>query len=125
MGKEIKVEGYARTKTGEIYIVLGKYERGQFGEICVQLADFKTKEPQGEEWERHLKMSENIIDLIEMGDYVNGERVEEVFRDGIVYYDKLRIHTTENNDYFEEDIKSIVTKENFASMQYKLEAEDK
>lgn len=51
---------------------------------------------------------------------MNGEKVKEVFRDGIIYYDKLRIHTTEYNDYFEEDIKSIVTREQFASMEYKV-----
>ena len=55
---------YARTESGIIYVVLNKYERGRFGEICVQLGDFYTKKFEGEEWENHLKIG-NIIDLIE------------------------------------------------------------
>ena len=53
-----------------------------------------------------LKASHNIIDLIEVGDYVNGE-----------YVDLFSL------DYFKrnpEHIKSIVTKEQFESMAYKV-----
>ena len=60
------IEEYARTNYGNLYKVIGKYERGQFGEICVQLGNWKTGESEGEEWERHLKISKNIRDLIEV-----------------------------------------------------------
>lgn len=70
-----------------------------------------------------LKHSPNIIDLIEEGDYVNGEKVDTVFRDGIIYYDRLRIHTTEYNDIFEEDIKEILTKEQYEANCYKVKEE--
>ena len=118
--KDIKVEGYARTKIGEIYVVWGRYERGQFGEMCIQLADFKTKEPQYEEWERDLKISKKIIELIEPGDYVNGYRVYHVAG----HY--VSVESLEKYDlcFEEQDIKTIVTREQFKSMQYKLEAED-
>ena len=62
------------------------------------------------------KASYKIISLIEDGDYVNGEKVEDVILDNKM----SRIKTTECSTYFEEDIKSIVTKEQFESMSYKV-----
>ena len=68
------------------------------------------------------KASFNLIDLIEVGDYVNGERVtssESVDKNdtdrylGFGYYDYY-IHDSE-------DIKDIVTKEQFNSMKYVVE----
>lgn len=62
--------------------------------------------------------SHNIIDLIEVGDYVNGYLVEDVgntflnIATGSNYFQKPTI--------FENDIKSIVTKEQFESMEYKI-----
>ena len=64
--------------------------------------------------------SKNIIDLIEVGDYVNGYKVDFVQNNEIIY--------NHNHPYkmnmFAKDIKSIETKEQFASMEYKIE-EDK
>ena len=54
---------YARADTGNIYLVIGKYERGAYGEICVQLGDFYTGEPCGEEWENHLKIG-SLLDVL-------------------------------------------------------------
>lgn len=69
-----------------------------------------------------IKSSPNIIDLIEVGDYVNGERV---FGFGKFIYDddteeicSLTLETTIS--CLPEDIKSIVTHEQFESMEYKL-----
>ena len=64
--------------------------------------------------------SHNIIDLIEVGDYVNGLPV---------------VHNAKNNGgnivivvngnaYNEEDIKSIVTKEQFDSMKYEVDSNE-
>ena len=66
--------------------------------------------------EEIIKESYNIIDLIEVGDYVNGEKVEEVILDNKM----SRIKTTECSTYFEEDIYSIVTSQQFESMSYKV-----
>ena len=60
-----------------------------------------------------IKSSPNIIDLIEIGDYVNGYDVEYVD-----YKDKMVICYGATLD--EEDIKSIVTREMFERMEYKL-----
>ena len=52
------------------------------------------------------KSSPNIIDLIEVGDYVNGILVT--------------IRMIDNLEMYFNDIKSIVTKEQFKSMEYKV-----
>jgi hypothetical protein len=65
------------------------------------------------------KSSPNIIDLIEVGDYVNGKLVEDIF-DKTNYADKS-IKLKGSGDYwYNEHIKSIVTKEQFESMEYKV-----
>lgn len=62
-----------------------------------------------------IKTSPNIIDLIQVGDYVNGRKVEWV-GDDFVAFGKL--------DYaYKKDIKSIVTREQFLQMEYKIESE--
>ena len=64
--------------------------------------------------------SHNIIDLIEVGDYVNGYKVSDVDKG------KYSVFIEEPKDYvwqclWNNDIKSIVTKEQFESMSYKVE----
>lgn len=60
----------------------------------------------------------NIIDLIEVGDYVNGYYVEDIL--------KTFINVATESNYFqsptiyEQDIKSIVTKEEFEQISYKV-----
>lgn len=81
--------------------------------------------PSDEELEKiksHIvKASNNIIDLIEVGDYVNGSEVLKLgidnYDDNATYKKYLRCV---GNSYFNEQIKSIVTKEQFESMSYKV-----
>ena len=64
-----------------------------------------------------IKSSPNIIDLIEVGDYVNGKLVSYIGSDCIeVYWYKDEMEWLE-----QEDIISIVTKEQFSQMEYKVE----
>ena len=78
------------------------------------------------------KHSKNIIDLIEVGDYVNGHKVKQInckleYIDddsdtGVNEVDNgLEIEGYPTWIYFECEIESIVTKEQFASMEYRLE----
>ena len=61
------------------------------------------------------KPSPNIIDLIEVGDYVNGEKVYAIGeKSGDIYIRDLR------EFMLAEDIKTIVTKEQFEEMEYHL-----
>lgn len=71
-------------------------------------------------WNCSMKPSHNPIDLIKIGDYVNGCKV-------IAIDNKLHIQNTgiiiENNLYIpleNIDIKTIVTKERFESVMYKV-----
>ena len=70
-----------------------------------------------------IKSSPDIINLIQEDDYVNGIKIEEIYccgeYEGLGYYDeddRGQLYVLLN----ETDIKSIVTKEQFESMEYKL-----
>ena len=68
------------------------------------------------------KHSKNIIDLIEVGDYVNGKlvsNVDKVDNTNFIEWDDGDMCSTEiPNDKF---IHSIVTKEKFLQAEYKIE----
>lgn len=66
-----------------------------------------------------IKHSKNIIDLIEVGDYVNGERVTFITNSKIK---EKKIITEYDTDFFEkyEKIETIVTKEQFKEMEYRV-----
>lgn len=62
------------------------------------------------------KIAHDLIDLIEVGDYVNGSKVTEI-KEGKPYHEDF------NDPYFSfyfEDIKSVVTKEQFELMEYRV-----
>lgn len=65
-----------------------------------------------------LNHSKNIIDLIEVGDYVNGKKVISI----LDYEDFKKVCFDKDFDdvAYEEDIKSVVTKEQFVSVEYKV-----
>ena len=109
---EIKVNDYVRTKEGYICKILKlnepKYDDGylDFNDIDSPII-YKPNV---------VKSSPNIIDLIEVGDYVNGRIVGDY-----IYLDKLGlIGLTELEKEDEKFIKSIVTKEQFEQMKYKI-----
>ena len=74
-----------------------------------------------------IKSSQSIIDLIEVGDYVNGCLVDNINYDLNKEEDvaeSIRIILPLQNDkdiLKNEDIKSIITKEKFKAMEYKVE----
>ena len=61
------------------------------------------------------KHSKQLIDLIECGDYVNGELITDKW--------VTRISSTKSN-FSEEDIKTILTKESYMANCYKIGGED-
>ena len=64
------------------------------------------------------KIKERPIDLIEVGDYVNGLLVNEKYYD---YANKeWKLNDRDGFICIEKDIKSIVTHEQFENMEYKL-----
>lgn len=67
-----------------------------------------------------IKASHNIIDLIEAGDYVNDEKVIKIFNPMFLSIGELPYVITINSKYEEQEIKTIVTKEQFEQMAYKV-----
>ena len=112
----MKIGDYVRTKDGRIE----KYS----GTDDCEIENFSLPEI--------IKSSPNIIDLIEVGDYVNGMLVTEVSKldSGsieITYNDRYRYLYLKEWNYESRfnkfKIKSIVTKEQFESMEYRIKGE--
>ena len=61
-----------------------------------------------------IKASHELIDLIEVGDYVNGKEVT------YVYPNLIKVDSTDIWEIYSCDIKSIVTKEQFNSVRYEV-----
>lgn len=111
---EIKVGEYVKTTDGifkvtkidGLYIYLDKQ---YFDNQYQTMRDVTFKE-------RIVKHSFNIIDLIEVGDFINGERILDITGD--------YIHTNEtdhNKFYLEKHIKRILTKKQYERNCYVLE----
>lgn len=66
-----------------------------------------------------IKASYDIIDLIEVGDYVNGKRVDYILEGELIYFDNT--YCGEDEFHIKLPIKSIVTKEQFESISYKVD----
>ena len=72
-----------------------------------------------------VKHSKNIIDLIEEGDYVNGHKIIMDLEQSKKHYNSKDNFVTAKGYTFEEnEIKSIVTHEQFLSIEYKITKED-
>lgn len=118
---EIEIGDYVRTINGYIYKLLGEQ---QYLDNTGETVDFI---------EDIVKHSKNLIDLVEVGDYVNGKKIEDILEPSIkIEYVAEKILCFETDYPIEKglrcyhncDIKSIVTHEQFASIEYKVE-EDK
>ena len=120
----MKIGDYVRTEDGIKkvlkYTYNEKYENGH----CVWFDNKDYGILFTDEEVNKMKPSPNIIDLIEVGDYVNGYYVEDIRH----RYDGEMITILEvatGSNYFqapmyEEYIKSIVTKEQFERCEYKI-----
>ena len=109
----MNVGDYVRTKKGEIVKIIDK----KFDDTL--LIDLYTTDKKYYLMEIDIfKSSPNIIDLIEVGDYVNGMQVTRICFDE----DGQRILNLSNCilELMNEDIKSTVTKEQFSQMEYKV-----
>lgn len=121
---DIQVGEYVRTKDGDIFKLAEFYDRTPL---------YSMQDENGILYGNPNKVvkkhSFNLIDLIEVGDYVNGVKIgrEELFDNG------LRIIGEDIGDcYYEttfrsdkpEEVKIIVTKEQFKAMEYKVGGED-
>ena len=116
MKLELKENMYVRTKDG--YISQYKYydtSNAYMGKLlCIPLSNGTFANI-----ENIKKFSYNIIDILEVGDYVNGSWVNE-------FVDNKPIHEDYNDPFYSfgwenEDIKTVVTHEQMEQMAYKVE----
>ena len=108
-GKIIKFTRFGTYRT-HVRKVNGYYEYGTFENKAIYSGHYHYK------YDDIVKHSKNIIDLIEVGDYVNGSEVEEISKDTIWLKDMRDIDKKDAK----KEIKSIVTKEQFTNMEYKI-----
>lgn len=120
---EIECGEYVRTRAGHFYKITRIDENGLIYWNKIQCG-WSMEQLKG----IVVKHSKNIIDLIEVGDYVNGYKVIGVTLDPAPSGKCVDIDCDKpsyESYLFEEQIYSIVTKEQFASMEYKVEEEQK
>lgn len=79
------------------------------------IEDFEGKEYGIIKTTEIVKHSKQLIDLIEIGDFVNEEKIIEKW--------DTRISSIKSN-FYEEDIKTILTKESYMANCYKVGGED-
>ena len=112
--EEIKANEILRAENGKLYRIISA-TKDDF--LCIELGKNKTKAELLGDLPEIIKHSSNIIDLIEVGDYVNGKKViskweEPDWREYFIKLDGEETVPTMRN------IESIVTNEQFESMKY-------
>lgn len=120
---EIEVGDYVRDKDGEIHKIIEINNPND--ELWTY---YKFENNMGNYKETIIKHSKNIIDLIEVGDYVNGKEVKQIAMfEGFPDYPKLiftdKKHLIPGETIENKDIKTIVTHEQMQSIEYKVEEE--
>lgn len=132
----MKVGDYVRTDTGIIEKLEGIYEQNETTDTIIKLnkmgggryayildisgeftEDFDKNFSRG----NIIKSSPNIIDLIEVGDYVNGSKVIDIAQAPVkaLYTEDIK-QTGALLPIVNNRIESVLTKEQFESMKYKI-----
>lgn len=112
MEDKIEVGEYVRTKDGRIDKIIAIHNE----EDCTIVVCKKKY------WKEDIsKHSKQPIDLIEVGDYVNGKEVIEIKK----INEKIYLMTDYcPQNYIKTDIKTILTKESYMANCYKVGVED-
>ena len=115
-------------------VEIGEYVKFENGTIFIVTPGLKTfineHESRSEkdlvEFLGRIKHSKQLIDLIRVGDIVNGYRVKAVYLEGATKYIKLdnAYENGQGTRTYEEDIKTILTKEQDKANSYKVGGED-
>lgn len=106
--KEIEVEEYVRTENG----IIDKVDS-----LCGMIENtvYLKQQSLWFNMDYIVNHSKQLIDLIEVGDYVNGELITDKW--------DTRISSIRSN-FSEEDIKTILTKESYMANCYKVGGEE-
>lgn len=112
MEDKIEVGEYVRTKDGRIDKIIAIHNE----EDCTIVVCKKKY------WKEDIvKHSKQLIDLIEVGDYVNGKEVIEIRK----INEKIYLMTDYcPQNYIKTDIKTILTKESYMANCYKVGGEE-
>jgi hypothetical protein len=122
----MKVGNYVRTPNGLITKIIGVQDEENQYFINNNAVSLKSKTYIADKnltIGENFKHSPNIIDLIQVGDYVNGKKVIDTFTDYIFdYSEEFKVIRFSETDILHDvkHIKSIVTKEQFENMSYKV-----
>ena len=120
---KLEVKMYVRTTKGQIFQLIKKdydTQSGLHSDKKVWITNIKGYIYTGSKFKN---ASFNIIDLIEVGDYVNGIKVVDNKHSGqYQLYPNGVLHSCHMVDYIAKssEIKSIVTKEQFESCEFKI-----
>ena len=120
MEDKIKVKEYIRTKDGIIGQILEEDDIGESG-VCI---DTTFLDDWGEDsnyvrFEDIKNHNLNKIELVEVGDYVNGREVIKDLKKSKEWYNsKDDFVTCVDYTFSNEEIESIVTKEQFELVKY-------
>ena len=104
---KLEVGMYVRTKKGTIY----KFDTNN------SMAKNGAKKYM-------VNCSYNIIDLIQVGDYVNGYKVVDIIHNNRKLEPSTMVYCEYGNNYigfYNEEIKSVITHEQMEQMAYKVE----
>lgn len=128
MEDKIEVNEYVRTKDGVIDKVIIEYDGKCNNPNCSE-KHISCKYNYYNEKDI-VKHSKQLIDLIEVEDYVNGSKVLAVMEDmktGELHLEMTSNYTNEeigDCTIYDKDIKTILTKEQFEANCYKVGGED-
>ena len=124
---EIEVGEYVRTKYGYIAKLMKKdKECWEFDNIIIDSDDKMLLFCSEDNWYGYdqrkdiKKHSKNLIDLIEVGDYVNGKKIERINDYGDFKRADFNLDYDDCDAVYNEDIKTITTKEQFSNVEYKV-----
>jgi hypothetical protein len=127
MNKELNIGDYVRWCNGDIARItdIKKYKTKEDEYYFDRVLDWHEDRAENNNivYEglldlKDFKSSPNIIDLIKENDYVNGSKV--IFVDKELKCVIVSNSVSERGLFYEKDIKSIVTREMFESMEYKI-----
>lgn len=131
--KDIKVNEYVRTKNGEIGI-FDRYSSRKENSLykspfnCfIKIRNRKTPLQCCEDY--IVKHSKQLIDLIKVGDYVNGREVKHIAMfEGFPDYPKLifvdETHLIPDDTCENDEIQTILTKESYMANCYEIKEEE-
>ena len=117
---EIEIGEYVRTRDGKIGKIIditnitGQTRKKYLVKCDIDKAYYITTI-------RIIKHSKNIIDIIEVGDYVNGKEVLRINDYEDFKRADFNLDYDDTDAVYNDDIKSIATKEQLSNIEYKVE----